>query len=63
VRLFDADCIPLNCVFDGTWLYITDQGEFDTSADARDTGRLVRIDAGVEGMPLMRGTLPVIPEA
>ena len=58
--LFDADCIPLNCVFDGTLLYITDQGEFDTSADAKDNGRLVRIDTGVEGMPLFRGSLPAV---
>jgi gluconolactonase len=63
VQLFDADCIPLNCVFDGTWLYITDQGTFDTSADAKDNGRLVRIDAGVAGMPLFRGSLPARREA
>ena len=59
-RLFDAGCIPLNCVFDGTLLYITDQGEFDTTAAAKDTGRLVRVDTGVEGMPLMRGTIPAL---
>ena len=58
--LFDAGCIPLNCVFDGTLLYITDQGEFDTTAAAKDTGRLVRVDTGVEGMPLMRGTIPAL---
>jgi gluconolactonase len=62
VQLFDADCIPLNCVFDGTLLYITDQGEFDTTAAAKDTGRLVRVDTGVEGMPLMRGSMPSLPD-
>jgi len=40
-------------------LYITDQGGFDTSADAKSTGRLVRIDTGVEGMPLFRGAIAV----
>jgi gluconolactonase len=59
LQLFDAHCTPLNCVFDGTLLYITDQGGFDTSADAKNTGRLVRLDAGVEGMPLFRGAIPV----
>ena len=33
---------------------------FDTSADAKDSGRLVRIDTGVEGMPLFRGSLPAV---
>lgn len=50
--------VPLNCVFKGTHLYITDFGDVDhVPAGAFMGGRLTRIDVGVEGMPLFRSLL------
>lgn len=50
--------VPLNCIFKGTDLYITDFGDIDhIPPGAFMGGRLTRIDAGVEGMPLFRGAL------
>jgi gluconolactonase len=47
----------LNCVFGkGGALYVCDMGPFDVTGSAM-TGRLVRVDVGVEGMPLFRGAI------
>ncbi len=47
----------LNCVFGkGGKLFCCDMGPFDVSGSAM-TGRLIRVDVGVEGMPLFRGAI------
>lgn len=47
----------LNCCFGkGGKMFVCDMGPFDTSGAAM-TGRLAEIDAGVEGMPLFRGSI------
>jgi gluconolactonase len=47
----------LNCVFGkGGALFCCDMGPFDVTGAAM-TGRLVRVDVGVEGMPLFRGAI------
>ncbi len=49
---------PLNCIFHGGALYITDFGDItEIGADAPMNGRLWRVDVGVEGMPLFRGSI------
>ncbi len=50
--------VPMNCVFAGTDLIVTDFGDIDeVPASAPMTGRLWRIPVGVEGMPLYRGAI------
>jgi gluconolactonase len=50
--------VPLNCVFDGTDLVITDFGDLtEVPATAPMTGRLWRVPVGVRGMPLFRGAI------
>lgn len=50
--------VPLNCVFDGETLVITDFGDVTAvTADAPMDGRLWRVHVGVEGMPLFRGAI------
>jgi gluconolactonase len=47
----------LNCVFGkGGALFCCDMGPFDVTGAAM-TGRLIRVDVGVEGMPLFRGAI------
>ena len=46
---------PLNCVFHGTTLYVTDSGPTGELLPTWD-GELIRFDAGVAGMPLFRGS-------
>jgi gluconolactonase len=49
---------PLNCIFHGGSLYITDFGDItEITAAAPMDGRLWRVDVGVEGMPLFRGSI------
>jgi len=49
---------PLNCVFHDGALIITDFGDrTEVPASAPMDGRLWRIDVGVEGMPLFRGSI------
>jgi gluconolactonase len=50
---------PLNCVFDGTDLYVADFGEGNIAGDdpAPATGRLLRVRLGVAGRPLHRGAI------
>ncbi len=50
--------VPLNCVFDGLDLIITDFGDLtEVPAEAPLTGRLWRIPVGVAGMALFRGAI------
>jgi gluconolactonase len=52
--------VPLNIVFGGTAIYITDMGVFDTtSADVPLNGNLLRVEVGVEGMPLFTGAVGI----
>ena len=53
----ELDAVPLNCVFDGTSLYVADYGHADTTGAALMIGRLLRVDVGVRGMPLFRGAI------
>ena len=47
----------LNCVFGrGGALFCCDMGPFDVTGSAM-TGRLIKVDVGVEGMPLFRGAI------
>jgi gluconolactonase len=47
----------LNCVFGrGGALYCCDMGPFDVTGSAM-TGRLIKVDVGVDGMPLFRGAI------
>jgi gluconolactonase len=47
----------LNCVFGkGGKLFCCDMGPFDVTGSAM-TGRLIKVDVGVEGMPLFRGAI------
>jgi gluconolactonase len=51
---------PLNCIFSGQTLYITDFGELAPSSEngfAPAGGRLVRVPVGVVGRPLYRGAI------
>lgn len=51
--------VPLNCVFDGDQLLITDYGEWSEEAERGEVapGRLMRLDVGVAGLPLFRGSV------
>jgi gluconolactonase len=51
------DAIPLNCIFDGTVLYVADAGKSDPADVAPMTGRLLRVDVGICGMPLFTGSI------
>jgi gluconolactonase len=50
--------IPLNCLFVGGSLIITDLGDItEVTAAEQMTGRLWRVNVGVEGQPLFRGAI------
>jgi gluconolactonase len=52
--------VPLNCVFDGEDLLITDFGEWSAEAEqggVTNVGRLLRVLVGVAGQPLYRGAI------
>jgi gluconolactonase len=51
------DAVPLNCVFDGTSLYVADFGHADTTGEALMVGRLLRVEVGVRGMTLFSGAI------
>ena len=53
----ELNAVPLNCIFDGTSLYVADSGQTDTMGDALMVGRLLRVDVGVRGMPLFTGAI------
>lgn len=57
IKFVDTGGTILNCCFGkGGKMFLADMGPFDTSGAAM-TGRLIEIDAGVEGMPLFRGAI------
>jgi gluconolactonase len=51
------DAVPLNCIFDGTSLIVTDFGKADPAELAPLTGRLLRAEVGMRGMPLFSGAI------
>lgn len=55
VAFVPAGSVPLNCVFAGSTLYVTDNGPIRAELPSWE-GCLIRLDAGVEGMPLLRGS-------
>ncbi len=58
VDFLETGGVPLNCVFQGTDLIITDFGDLtQVPAAAPMTGRLWRASVGVAGMPLYRATI------
>jgi gluconolactonase len=57
VDFLETDGVPLNCVFGGSSLYVCDFGVFDTGDAINMFGRLLKVDVGVEGMPLYRGAI------
>jgi gluconolactonase len=48
---------PLNCVFVGETLIVTDRGLWNESPDIPRRGRLVEFHVGITGQPLFRGRL------
>jgi hypothetical protein len=44
-------------VFSGTSLFVCDFGTTDTGDATPMSGRLLRVDVGVSGMPLYRGSI------
>jgi gluconolactonase len=60
VDFLETGGVPLNCVFHDGRLIITDFGDITAVTDqAPMDGRLWRVDVGVEGMPLFRGSISV----
>ncbi|CAN5568828.1 SMP-30/gluconolactonase/LRE family protein [soil metagenome] len=58
IDFLETGGVPLNCVFDGDTLIITDLGEVSKlTTEAPMGGRLWRVDVGVAGMPLFRGAI------
>lgn len=51
------DAVPLNCIFDHTALYVADLGHAEPEDPAPMTGRLLRVEVGVRGMPLFTGAI------
>jgi len=58
VDFLETGGVPLNCVFgDGGELYVCDFGTTDTGGATPMFGRLLKVDVGVSGMPLFRGSI------
>lgn len=58
IDFLETGGVPLNCVFHGGDLLITDFGDItEVGSDAPMDGRLWRVAVGVEGMPLFRGAI------
>ena len=57
IDFLETGGIPLNCAFGGESLYVTDYGVTMPGDGAPMGGRLLRIDVGVQGMPLYRGKI------
>ena len=57
LHFLDTGGTILNCLFGkGGALYCCDMGPFDLTGAAMN-GRLIKVDVGVEGMPLFRGAI------
>lgn len=58
LEFLETGGVPLNCVFDGQTLLVTDFGDVqEVTSDSPMGGRLLRIDVGTRGMPLFRGEI------
>jgi gluconolactonase len=57
VGFMPLDAVPLNCIFDGSALYVADLGQANPADPAPMTGRLLRVEAGIRGMPLFTGAI------
>jgi gluconolactonase len=58
IGFLETGGVPLNCVFQGQNLIVTDFGDVEgVPIDAPMNGRLKRIAVGVGGMPLFRGAI------
>lgn len=58
LRFIETGGVPLNCIFEGESLIITDFGDVTEITEAAPMdGRLWRIPTGVTGMPLFRGRI------
>lgn len=58
IDFLETGGIPLNCVFQGENLIITDFGDVEgVPASAPMVGRLWRVAVGIAGMPLFRGAI------
>jgi gluconolactonase len=55
-RVIETGGVPLNCVFDGTQLLVTDHGPLSDATLTPMDGRLVRFETGVAGMARYRGS-------
>jgi gluconolactonase len=59
IDFLETGGVTLNCCFDGETLFVCDFGTTET-ADPDATpmgGRLLKVDLGVEGMPLYQGAI------
>ena len=57
VDFVETGGVPLNCCFVGDSLVICDFGTTDTSGPAPMCGRLLKVDVGVSGRPVARGSV------
>ena len=57
IDFLETGGVPLNCVFGGTSLYVCDFGTTVTADATPMGGRLLRVDVGVQGMPLYQGRI------
>jgi gluconolactonase len=57
IDFLETGGVPLNCVFSGGSLFVCDFGTTDTGDATPMFGRLLRVDVGVFGMPLYRGSI------
>jgi gluconolactonase len=58
IDFLETGGVPLNCVFHGGELYVTDFGDItEVTSAAPMEGRLWRVSVGVGGMPLFRGAI------
>lgn len=58
IKFIETGGVPLNCIFHGEDLIITDFGDItEVTSDAPMEGRLWRVPVGTKGQPLFRGAI------
>lgn len=58
IKFVETGGVPLNCIFVGEDLFITDFGDVtEVTADAPMDGRLLRVPVKTKGQPLFRGSI------
>jgi gluconolactonase len=57
VGFLETGGVPLNCVFGGTSLFVCDFGTTVTADATPMFGRLLKVEVGVQGMPLFTGAI------